>query len=414
MVKIDKIKLGIVAIILIIVVAISYVTYTEYFTSYIESDNDQEDDKQTDIEPNDMDNFFLQGIVVIENEVPNLTVAVISENIGEKNLTISGTWNLTQANNSALLDTGEDNFNLPGNYNITNIIYPKTNFVGQVIFEYRVKDKHISEIFNTTILVNNTEEENETEEPPEENETSDDDGSSGGGGGGGGSPPPEPEPPGCFDGFVEYDPNGSITLTDDKITFTELHRNYSGSVYKDFGTGYFGQTFTHKFQFEVTSSIDVLEATFMPWSVCNEISTYHDFRYGDDCNESTKDDNHVGLALTIQPKEEDETSNTTANITSPHGLIRDWTIGKYGHFEIPSEDFFGKTIYVTVSRNTQWLVVVFFRDSARTDEIVTASARTGIQSYDIIQAFGARGSESCEWWGFEFFVSGYIEKYNLG
>ena len=413
MVKIDKIKLGIIAIILIVVVAILYVTYNEYFITDIKSDDSIDDDKQTDVEPNDMDNFYLQGIVVVENEVPNLTLAVISENIGEKNLSINGRWNLTQANNSQILDTGEDNFNFPANYNITNIIYPKTNYIGPVIFRYGVNDKYISKMFNTTMPANITEEENETEEPQEENETSDDDGSSGGGGGGGGY---EPEPPGCYYDFKEYDPNGSITLTEDRITFTELHRNYSGSVYKDFGSGYFGQSFTHKFQFKVTSSNDILEATFMPWSVCNNISTYHDFRYGVDCDENTTNDNHDGLALTIQPKEEDETSNITSNITSPHGLIRDWTNGTYGHFEIPSEDFFGKMIYVTISRDPNWLVVILYRDSARTQEseIVSARARTGPESYDMVQAFGARGSKKCEWWGFEFFVSGLLEKLDLG
>ena len=161
----------------------------------------------------------------------------------------------------------------------------------------------------------------------------------------------------------------------------------------------------------ITSGNDSLEGTFMPWSVCNEISTYHQFRYGEDCEENTTD-NHIGLALTIHVKgEEDLTpSNDTDNITTPHGNIRDWTRGTAGHFEIPDEDFFGKMIYVTITRDINNLVVTLYRDSSRTNIIDIASAPTGTSSYSIIQAFGARGARPCApWYAPYFFVSGYLE-----
>ena len=219
---------------------------------------------------------------------------------------------------------------------------------------------------------------------------------------------------GSYYGFSEYDPNGTLTLTENRITFEEIHRNHDGSIYKDFGTGYFGQTFTHKFQFKITSSNESLEGTFMPWSVCNEISTYHQFRYGPDCIENTSD-NHKGLALTIHPKGEEDKTNISGNITSPHGNIRDWTFGTAGHFVISDDDFFGKMIYATVTRSNGFIVVVLYRDSSRTNVITSASTQTGPGSYAIIQAFGARGSRLCApWYAPMFFISGYMEGLNLG
>lgn len=416
MAKISKLKFGMFIVILIIVVAV-VLTMAYYLNSDLEGEDTHQDNQDSDV-VNEMDNFNLQGLVIVDNEIPNLTIAVISENIGEVNLLINGSWNLTKTNNSEILDSGADNFLILADSNQTRIIQPITEYVGSVVFEYKVNGKSAFEIFNTTTIFNATEDENETEEPPEDNETSngDDDNSGGGGGssgGGGGSTPP---PVGSYYGFSEYDPNGTLTLTENRITFDEIHRDNDGSIYKDFGVGYFGQTFTHKFQFIITSGNDSLEGTFMPWSVCNNISTYHQFRYGPDCFENTSDD-HKGLALTIHPKgEEDKTpSNMSENITEPHGNIRDWTLGTAGHFVIPDEDFFGKMIYVTVTRSNGFIVVVLYRDYSRTDVITSASTATGPESYSIIQAFGARGSRPCApWYSPMFFVSGYLEELDLG
>ena len=186
-----------------------------------------------------------------------------------------------------------------------------------------------------------------------------------------------------------------------------MHRDYEGSVYKKFRTGYFGQTFTHKFQFKITSGNDNFEGTFMPWSICDEISTYHDFRYGDDCNKSTPDD-HKGLSIAVQPRDPLKTDG-------PRGFVNDWSLGTYEEFLIPEADFYNKTIYATVTRDSGYLVVIFYRDAARTDILNYTSVETGTESYSMIQAFAARGAKDCAGaynpWAY---VSGYMENLDLG
>jgi len=417
MLKLSTLRLGIIIAAIIIIIAIIVTWASYYYSSDLESDDNDQDDKKSDVEPEVIDELYLNALVVVDNEIPNLTVAIIFENAEEIDVSISGSWNLTQENNSEILDSGEEMVTILADTNDTHTVQPITDYIGSVVFEYSANGLYDSVVFNTTIFVNTTE--NETEEPSEDNETSNgdedsngDDGQSGGGGGGGAPPAPS----GSYTGFNEFDPNGSITFTKDRITFTELARDHDGSIYKDMGTGYFGSTFTHKFQFKVTSDNKTLEGTFMPWSVCNEISTYHQFRYGADCIENNSDD-HVGLALTIHPKgQEDITlSNESENITEPHGNIRDWTFGSAGHFVIPDEDFFGKMIYVTITRSNGYLVVVLYRDSSRTDIIDSASTLTGPDSYDIIQGLAARGARPCApWYSDVFNVSGYVEALKLG
>jgi len=378
-----KIEIGI-TIGLLIIAAAFIGTMNQYITF---GDTSGPELNITDDNDGDESILVLKGIVVIDNQIPNLTIAVIFENKGELPLDINGSWDLTTVDTDETLDSGTDTFTIQEESNFTNTISPTTDYIGTVIISYSGNGQYASELFETRPVPGTT--------------------FTGGSDGGGGS-----EEKGCYDGFTEYDPEGNITLTDDRITFYRMHRDYEGAVYKNYGSGYFGQTFTHTFQFMITSGNESFEGTFMPWSLCNEISTFHDFMYGDDCIEDSSDD-HDGLSLTIQPRAEPDAEHP--NGTGTRGFVRDWTIGTNFQYFLPLEDVYNKTIYTTVTRDNGFLVVVFYRDSARTDIITSASVETGTESYRILQAFGARGSKQCApWWSPLAFVSGYIENLNLG
>lgn len=214
-----------------------------------------------------------------------------------------------------------------------------------------------------------------------------------------------------YDGFIEFDPDNNLTVTDNRITFTQMHRNYIGIVYKNFGLGYFGREFTHTFQFNVTSGNTTVEGTFMPWSVCNEIGTVGDFLYPQNCSENLSA-NFTGLTLTIQPRLKPDVNHIDR--TGPRGFLSDWSIKTRVEFFLPAEDFYGKMIYTVVIRNNSHLGVFFYRDEAHHDIITSEVIKTGSESYSTLQALASRGSQECDpFWNPTAYVSGYIENLNL-
>ena len=374
-----KIQIGTTLGILIIVIALIGPT-TDFITF-----GDTSNQRYITSEP-EKESSFLKSIVVVDNQIPDLTIAIIFKNEGITPLSIKANWNLNRADINELLDSGTDMFFIEEKSNYTHLIFPTTDYVGVVNLTFIANEEYTFYLFETR-----------RESIP----TGTTHATSGDGGGG------SSEEKGCYDGYTEYDPEGNITMTDERITFNRMHRDYEGAVYKDYGNGFFKQTFTHTFEFMITSGNQSFEGAFMTWSICDEISTYHDFRYGDDCNQSTKNDNHKGLSITVQPRDPLTTDG-------PRGFVNDWEVGTFEEFIIPEGDFYNKTIYVTVTRDNGFLVVIFYRDAARKDVINLTSIETGSKSYSMLQAFGARGANDCapsfnDW----AYVSGYIENLNL-
>jgi len=55
-----------------------------------------------------------------------------------------------------------------------------------------------------------------------------------------------------FTGYTEVDPDGTVTVAADTITFTDFDRNATAYVYKDFGAGYFSGDFVHQMKLIVS------------------------------------------------------------------------------------------------------------------------------------------------------------------
>jgi len=73
-----------------------------------------------------------------------------------------------------------------------------------------------------------------------------------------------------FTGYTEYDPTSKITVTTNKIDVNAIDRGSDGSVYKDFGAGYFGD-FEHDFRITVVDASDRLASSGF-WWIGNSVS----------------------------------------------------------------------------------------------------------------------------------------------
>ena len=103
-----KIEIGI-TIGLLIIAAAFIGTMNQYITF---GDTSGPELNITDDNDGDESILVLKGIVVIDNQIPNLTIAVIFENKGELPLDINGSWDLTTVDTDETLDSGTDTFTI--------------------------------------------------------------------------------------------------------------------------------------------------------------------------------------------------------------------------------------------------------------------------------------------------------------
>ncbi len=75
------------------------------------------------------------------------------------------------------------------------------------------------------------------------------------------------------DDYTEVDPQSRLTVTTDKVEFTEVHRYNDGYVYKDFGVDYWGD-FKYNFELEITQMHST--AMFFPVAMTNALGPWED------------------------------------------------------------------------------------------------------------------------------------------
>ena len=76
--------------------------------------------------------FDVRTITIINPDISNLNISVISENTGGANKDMTMNWNLTRVDNGAILDSGSETRMVPGSSTLTWYINPTTTYVGQV------------------------------------------------------------------------------------------------------------------------------------------------------------------------------------------------------------------------------------------------------------------------------------------
>ena len=79
-----------------------------------------------------------------------------------------------------------------------------------------------------------------------------------------------------FTGFTEVDPNSKWTIdSSTKVSTNQLPTRDNSYIYKDYGSGYFGDL-EHWFDFQVTNkNIDGLTPEVVLWGVSNSVGTYN-------------------------------------------------------------------------------------------------------------------------------------------
>jgi hypothetical protein len=76
--------------------------------------------------------FDVRTITVLNTDISNLNISVLSENTGGANKDMTMTWNLTRVDNNAVLDTGSETRMVPAGSTLTWYTSPTTTYVGQV------------------------------------------------------------------------------------------------------------------------------------------------------------------------------------------------------------------------------------------------------------------------------------------
>ena len=76
--------------------------------------------------------FDVRTITILNSDVSNLNISVISENTGGANKDMTLTWNLTRIDNNAVLDTGSETRMVPATSTLTWYVNPTTTYTGLV------------------------------------------------------------------------------------------------------------------------------------------------------------------------------------------------------------------------------------------------------------------------------------------
>ena len=174
--------------------------------------------------------------------------------------------------------------------------------------------------------------------------------------------------------FTTYTEGGTsdvLTVTASTITTTRAERIDNQYFYKDFGTDYFGTSFTHEFDYEITANLLGGFPATLIWCVTNTFGTIEDILAPD--NNLRID---VGMpynyhALIWVNTTADDGSNNTDN----------WTGSSVGtHY------------YCRVTRNGTSLTFTAYSDSGRASSVYTVTVTCGTDSFRYLNIGGTRDS----------------------
>lgn len=76
--------------------------------------------------------FDVRDITIVNSNIDNLNISVVTENTGGANKDLTLAWNLTRTDTGALLHSGADTFMVPASSTRTWSISPTTTYIGQV------------------------------------------------------------------------------------------------------------------------------------------------------------------------------------------------------------------------------------------------------------------------------------------